>query len=134
MKRILQLIANYQNAVQHGVQALQTEFKSTELLRAWRSKSIPQYGKLPSDVEWQFHGIGCLIIIDNITVDFNFGPNHRHDGFDLWRLGSFVQGNPLMCSEYFDDRNLLETDFNDLIKRKVIVKIDDSSWYYFAKS
>lgn len=137
MKKILKLINDYQDAVKFGVGQMQKEFNTTQLLRGWKSKTIPKNGVLNSGVEYDFHGVGCLLTINNLNVDFDFGPDDRYDGFDLWRLGCFVDERPELYRQYFKDRSLIKDDFQELIENGVIIRpnwFPGSSLYYFAET
>jgi hypothetical protein len=122
MKNILNLINDYQYTVKVGVEAMQKQFNTRHLLKGWKSGVIPKSGVLVSGIEYDFHGVGCFLIIDNVTVNFDFGPDDRYDGFDLWRLGCFVNEKPELYKIYFENEALLEDDFQELIRRHIIVK------------
>lgn len=136
MKAILELINDYQDTVKAGVQEMQHQFNTRQLLRAWKSKAIPKHGVLNSGTEYDFHGVGCFLTINNITVNFDFGPDDRYDGFDLWRLGCFVDERPELYKIYFENKSLLEEDFKKLIKKHIIVEpkwFPGSSLCYFTE-
>lgn len=136
MKEILELINDYQNTVKAGVKEMQKEFNTRQLFAAWKSKAIPKNGVLKSGTEYDFHGIGCFLTINNITVNFDFGPDNRYDGFDLWRLGCFVDERPKLYKRYFKNKSLLEEDFQELIEKHIIFEpkwFPGSSLYYFSK-
>jgi len=64
-----------------------------DLLRAWRSGEVPRTGDLPGDVHYEFHGSGCIFQSPKRTVDLDFGPQGRCDGFDAWRLFQYAKAN-----------------------------------------
>jgi hypothetical protein len=64
-----------------------------DLVRAWRSGEVSSSGNLPGDVHYQFHGSGCIFQSPNRTVDLDFGPQGRCDGFDAWRVFQFATAN-----------------------------------------
>jgi hypothetical protein len=39
------------------------------------------------------HGYGIQLKIDDLTIDFDWGPNGEPDGFDAWRLYNFTLDN-----------------------------------------
>ncbi len=121
MNEILELINDYQNTVKSGVEELQKEFNTKHLLKGWKTKIIPKNGVLESGAEYDFHGVGCFITINNITVNFDFGPDDRYDGFDLWRLGSFVNEKPELYKRFFENKDLLEESFQRLVENHIIV-------------
>ena len=61
MKDMLKLINDYQSAVKSGVEAMQRQFNTKHLLSGWNRKTIPQNGVLSSGIEYDFHGIGCIV-------------------------------------------------------------------------
>jgi len=136
MKNILKLINDYQDTVKVGVEDMQKQFHTRYLLKSWRSGIIPKSGVLVSGIEYDFHGVGCLLTINNATVDFDFGPDDRYDGFDLWRLGCFVDERPELYKIYFENKSLLEEDFKKLIEKHIIVApkwFPGSSLCYFTE-
>ncbi|WP_420488421.1 DUF6896 domain-containing protein [Pedobacter steynii] len=67
------------------------------------------------------------------TVHF---PELRHDGFDLWRLKNFIQNQRNKFPNY-RDATKVEKEFNDLIKKVVIIKpklINSTSLYFFKST
>jgi hypothetical protein len=89
----LQLIREYQGAVQTIVAALRHTYSQQDLLAARRSGEIPQRAAI-GGVEFAFHGVGCRGRVGGIEVDFDFGPDGRTDGFDAWRLWTFATQSP----------------------------------------
>jgi hypothetical protein len=138
---IIDLITDYQNAVNKVMLAFKKKFNRTDLLTAYRhDKLYPQIGKLKEFgiKRYAFHGIGLhTTFMDNSTVDFDFAflPEQRNDGFDFWRLKDFVTDQPNKYKKYFDKAKL-ENDFNDLIRKGCIVQPDvsPSTTLYFFKS
>lgn len=121
MRDILKLIDAYQSAVGVGVESMKNQFNTSSLLSAWRSGIIPKNGVLASGIEYDFHGVGCLLIIDGLGVDFDFGPDDRYDGFDLWRLGCFIDERPELYKIYFENNLFLKEDFQNLIEKQIII-------------
>ena len=138
---IVNLITDYQANVERVMTAFKQEFNRTDLLTAYRHDKIyPQVGSLKKYhiKRYAFHGIGLAVDFDDKTsvdFDFEFLPEQRHDGFDLWRLGEFVSSQPDKYKKYLDKKKL-EEDFNRLVERKVIVKpeINPSTSLYFFQS
>jgi hypothetical protein len=137
---IIDLISDYQAAVEKVMFAFKAEYNRSDLLTACRSdKIIPKTGQLEKYgiVEYSFHGIGIhSTFTDNTTVDFDFAffPEQRNDGFDLWRLSEFVNSQPGNYRQYIDKAKL-EADFNELINKGIIINppILDSTPLYFLK-
>jgi len=63
MKNILKLINDYQDTVKVGVEDMQKQFHTRYLLKSWRSGIIPKSGVLVSGIEYDFHGVGMMVLI-----------------------------------------------------------------------
>jgi hypothetical protein len=87
----LQLILDYRRSVDAAVAALQRQSGVDDLLVGHRAGRIARRGRLeyPRGL-FAFHGVGCRFEIAGRTVDVDFGPDGRHDGFDAWRLGLYA--------------------------------------------
>jgi hypothetical protein len=120
---IIELIKDFTNTVDKGVQILKDKYCVSNLLEGWHSGLYEQTGKLKGlGIEfYAFHGCGLALHFRNKKVDFDFAyvPDQRHDGFDLWRLHGFAQGQPKKYNKYLDKTNL-EKDFKQLIKKEII--------------
>jgi hypothetical protein len=48
------------------------------------------------------HGYGIELVIDGVTIDFDWGERGEPDGFDVWRLWIFARLNPsvVTCPEH----------------------------------
>ena len=88
----LQLVLDYRRAVDAAVAALQRQAGTQDLWGALRSGSLSRRGRLavPRGT-FAFHGIGCRFEIARRTVDVDFGPDGRYDGFDAWRLSLYAR-------------------------------------------
>lgn len=118
---MIDAIKDYQNAIEHGLALFDAQYGRRDILAAWREKVIPKSGVLRDGVEYELHGIGCCFHFSDFEVDFDFAPNGRADGFDLWRLGKYVRQFP---SRYPDgqDKNLLAIAFDDLVSKGVMIQ------------
>ena len=56
------------------------------------------------------HGYGIELILDGVTIDFDWGDAGEPDGFDAWRLWNFAQVNRLAldCGSHARVRAWLE--------------------------
>ncbi|MDJ1481724.1 hypothetical protein QNI16_14585 [Cytophagaceae bacterium YF14B1] len=111
-------------------------FEITSPLSAWVAGQIPQMGFIHVNgilSSYQFHGIGCRVTIRKQTIDFDYGRDHRTDGFDPWRIFLFLRDktkDPLSTLSVKE----LETLFGVLEKNGVIQKPSmslGSHLYYF---
>ncbi|MEW5251109.1 DUF6896 domain-containing protein [Microbulbifer sp. 2201CG32-9] len=127
------VIDDYLGEVQKGINLFKSKIGDTPPLVAWRNKDIPQKGKLSDDVKYEFHGIGCVLIFPEYEVDFDFGPDNRSDGFDLWRLHLYVS-NRAKKYPYFQDEKKLKKEFENAIEASAIAQLDHpySNLYFYA--
>lgn len=87
---LLELINDYMSAVEKALAMFEKAFGRRDLIKAWREGTIPQTGKLPGEVEYQMHGIGCWVDLPEGEVDFDFAYSNDV-GFDTWRLWSYAK-------------------------------------------
>ncbi|WHI48193.1 hypothetical protein [Microbulbifer sp. VAAF005] len=116
------VVDDYLAAVGKGISLFKKEVGEMPPLEAWRDKKLPQSGSFPSGVEYQFHGIGCLLIFNDCEVDFDFGPDNRSDGFDLWRLSGYISSCPQKYPAYSEEN--LKKDFAEAVSQELIKKLD----------
>lgn len=89
---VLQLIVDYQRAARAAGVGLKRQSGAANLLSAWRAGKLRQSGRLTQPRgRYSFHGTGCRFEISGRTVEVDFGPSGRHDGFDAWRLQQYAQ-------------------------------------------
>lgn len=126
------VINDYLNKVEDGVSLLKNQTGGEHPLKAWGNKKIPQAGKLSDHIEYEFHGIGCALIFTDCEVDFDFGPEDRIDGFDLWRLNQYLSSCLNKYSGYNTEK--LKSDFEEAVKSGAISKLNHSQsrLYFYA--
>ena len=89
---VLQLALDYRRSVDAAVSSLRLQAGTDDLWAAIRAGSLPRRGRLTTPRgRYAFHGIGCRFDIARRTVDVDFGPDGRHDGFDAWRLDLYAK-------------------------------------------
>src|SRR5437870_4146303 len=95
MNDVPTIIRTYQQMVARCVGALRTHYATADLLPAWHQGTIPEEGQVLGEdgvtYQFRFHGGGCRCKVDGVDVDFDFGPQGRHDGFDAWRLAKYCR-------------------------------------------
>lgn len=97
---LLRLISEYQLSVLGFLKALRKQYQlkgDEHILKAVRTdRRVPEVGSLDDRFEtrFRFHGVGCAFTSDRGEVDFDFGPEGRHDGFNGWRLWEFALSRP----------------------------------------
>lgn len=126
---LLKLIKNYQDEISKFMKRFGSEYERVDLLRAWHEGVIEKEGSLSNGIEYELHGIGYRIYYSNIEVDFDFGPNNRFDGFDLWRLKEYLMFRKDIQENFSPDD--LKNFFNELVNDGVIAKIYKNSNLYF---
>ena len=125
--KLLDIIQDYQSSADKAVQIFKAKYKVDDLLEGWHSRVYNQRGKLIDDglYFYAFHGIGLATHFKDKIVDFDFAyfPEPRHDGFDLWRLLSFIQNQRNKYPDY-KDKEKIEKEFNELIKKELLQNQD----------
>jgi len=120
---LLRLIADYQRRVAAFAQAVQAKYGKGDLLAAWLAGEIPQDGMLDDQKEtrFTFHSVGCCVTSVEAEVDFDFGPEGRHDGFDGWRLWTLAESRP---QEYpqFQRPEIVESVLGELVTEGIVIR------------
>ncbi|HEY3965747.1 MAG TPA: hypothetical protein VGM05_14410 [Planctomycetaceae bacterium] len=133
-------IARYQENVSEACRLLCAKFDFDNkggLLRAWLRRLVPEKGFLDESrsISFHFREIGCCVSFGSVEVDFEFGPGHRHDGFDAARLARFAA--TLADFEQFRDPAALEPELAAAWSHGSLVFLTSglgSHLYYFAES
>ncbi len=120
------LIAEYLAHVKKATDLLEHSFGTKNILRLWRSKKIPQRGSVTGDITYELHGIGCRVYLPEACIDFDYGPDERVDGFDIWRLYIYACELPRRYKKYANKESL-EHDFNEYLKLGKAKKIEGST-------
>lgn len=129
----LHLIKRYLASVQVLVGQLQRAFQVENLVEGRKEGKIPRTGTFGDDGEFSFHGVGCRIEKGETSVDFDFGPNGRIDGFDAWRLHVFVEDDPSPEESGIDTTERgLKVALKELLAKGMISQIEGDSLYYLA--
>lgn len=63
-----------------------------------------------NDIGVYAHGFGIELVLDGVTIDFDWGDSGEPDGFDAWRLWNFVRENGIAvkCGRVSQVRTWLE--------------------------
>jgi hypothetical protein len=123
-KQLFRLIKRYITCANYLCNVLKDEFQINDesLLDAYRQKKIKKEGKLLDfNITFSFHGGGCYFEFEGGTIDIDFGPNGRCDGFDSFRLFDFVETNKLLESKVFDPY-ILEQELKKLYEEGIILR------------
>jgi hypothetical protein len=91
MHDIRSLIRAYNAAAAEAIADLRNEYPAFTDALSLRAAGIPRDGVLASGRVFSFHGIGCRFEKNGMSLDVDFGPHGRSDGFDAWRLSLFAQ-------------------------------------------
>jgi hypothetical protein len=118
--RIISLIREYSSAAAKAIMALRDASGVGDLLHGRRSGKIKPRGHIANtNIRYQFHGAGCLFEVGGGTIDIDFGPEGRHDGFDAWRLCEFDKSvNPRRHLSL----KLIEIGLGELVRSGTIFK------------
>jgi hypothetical protein len=116
--KLLDVARRYVAAVESLTALLREQLGVTDLLGAVNASKIPREGKLADGAEYSFHGVGCLVDDGKVSVDFDFGPNGRSDGFDAWRLKNFA--DQVAPDSGFDRLESMEAALSELERQGVV--------------
>jgi hypothetical protein len=115
---LVDLINEYIDCAKYLCKSMAAYFEIKEnLLVAYREGVIKKSGTFEG-VNYSFHGIGCTFELEKDSIDVDFGPNGRCDGFDKMRLLNFLRNR----QERFPNLNEvnLGEEFQILVDQKVI--------------
>ena len=119
---VLRLISDYIACAEYMCHVLRDDYLLSEsLLRARRTNVIPKKGKLSEGGHFDFHGGGCFFKFDSGSIDIDFGPNDRCDGFDYYRLHDFLIDTKKYNYKELHYGDVLKKEFDKLILEGKIV-------------
>lgn len=127
------LIDDFLTQVERATDLLEARFGKKCIIGLWRAKEIPQRGEVTLGVSYELHGVGCRVYFPEVCVDFDYGPNERVDGFDVWRLYIYACEVPLQHPNYID-QEALKRDFGEYIRAGKVTKISGSMSSLYFKS
>ena len=128
------LINDFISMVESSTLIFENKFGTRDIRRLWRTKAIKRCGKVTRGVNYELHGIGCLINLSTGSVDFDYGPNGEINGFDTWRLYNFARDRPSKHKKYCN-KETIEKEFEEYINLKKIKKMSAiSNLYVLADS
>lgn len=130
--KLIELIREYISCSNYSCSILKQLYDSNEpLLRAKVLKLIPKEGRVEG-LHYYFHGRGCLFEYENDSIDIDFGPDGRCDGFDEYRLKRFLGYRKGRFIELIDEV-IFAKCFDNLIKAKIIRKhpLEPNDYLYY---
>ncbi len=134
------LIYDYIQCAKYMCDVLTSTYtEEEELLRAYRLKLLPKSAEV-EDLYYNFHGMGCYFEFDGGTIDVDFGPGGRCDGFDAYRLQSYLRDMPAEKQAYYKsiiDPKAFQREFIYLRRLGVIFKLPGEMVYthlYYLQS
>lgn len=104
---VLPCILAYHATVCRAVEFLVRVTGRFDPLTARRCGAFPRRGAF-AGVRYGFHGIGCVVELGEVTVDFDWTHSGRHGGFDGWRVAQFSEQFPDVLSVEEVERALVE--------------------------
>jgi hypothetical protein len=126
------LIVDFLSKVEKAAALLEAKFGTRCILRLWHTKKIERCGTIIGSVTYELHGVGCAVYLPEACIDFDYGPEGRTDGFDIWRLYLLACELPKQYEKYTDIK-LLRADFEEYIKQEKLEKISPSDSLYVIK-
>jgi len=136
---VIIVIQDYLNDVKKCMELFTKKIGNKHPIKAWRDKTIPKSGQLSEDTIYDFHGVGCMVEFPNYCIDFDFGKDGQSNGFDTWRIASYIEErisdysyyNELLY-EYIDDTSLVYKII-DVIEEEFQKYIDNGTFYKIDK-
>jgi len=127
------LIQDFLDKVEIATSLLEKKFGKRCILRLWRTKQIPQRGRVIGDITYELHGVGCRVYLPEACIDFDYGPDERIDGFDPWRLYLYANEFPKKHQKYVELESV-KRDFDEYIFSGKVEKIESSMSRLYFKS
>ncbi len=92
-ERVVNLAKQYLSDCNEAYNLLKEELGFDDPLVALRSGKISRFGRTRTIDEYQFHGVGCSILMATTEVDFDFDQGGRIRLFDHYRLNDYLECN-----------------------------------------
>jgi hypothetical protein len=132
-EQIIALIHSYRALASKAVLSMRQHFRTENLLSARRQGLIPPRGKIGATA-FSFHGVGCWFQLPNGSIDVDFGPGEKFDGFDAWRLKSLIDDNPAIWNQTRISEQQIQSGLNELLAVGEIVlpRLDPTPHLYYV--
>lgn len=124
-----QLVIDFLSKVDKATSLLEEKFGTPYILGLWRTNKIDQCGTVVGDITYELHGVGCAVYLPEVCIDFDYGPEGRTDGFDIWRLYVFACELPLKYKKY-TNKKTLEAEFKEYIALGKFEKMSLDKLYF----
>lgn len=109
-KQFVDLIKNYRDEVKKAYKLVVRANHSPSQRKGYLDKSL--------NIQYEYHGLGCLITYPAYSVDFNFGS--ENGGFELWFVIGYLKFKekdyPLLAS-------LQEEDFKLMLEQLILLNV-----------
>lgn len=119
---ILKLINDYIACSKYVCSIMKENFNTNgeTILRARRINLIPKEGILSEGFYFNFHGGGCYFKFDGSSIDIDFGPNDRCDGFDSQRLYEFLESSKKSHFSFSSETDIKES-IEQLLEKGILI-------------
>ncbi|GAA3930342.1 hypothetical protein GCM10022209_25330 [Chitinophaga oryziterrae] len=120
---LLKLIKDYIACSTYMCNTLKESYSTNgeSLLGARRINIIPKEGVLEEGYFFNFHGGGCYFEFDNSSIDVDFGPDDRCDGFDSQRLHEFLESSKKEYGYSFSEGDI-NNSLERLLEERIVIK------------
>lgn len=121
-KKLIELLEEYITCSSYFMSVIKDNYPIDKegILRSRRLNLIPKDGTI-GDIYFNFHGGGCYFETSNDSIDVDFGPNDRTDGFDFDRINNFYTNRKVKYHEIQNETELKEA-FESLFNQSIIFK------------
>lgn len=127
-KKLKRVISDYQASVRSAVELLHRSGIPLPITAGdWVRTNIPYEGELDGGVSYRKHGIGCQVDLPTGAVDFDFGDIGEINGFDLWRLTEFVDGETAKYG--FESNDAIKRSFKAAVQSGELIRRKNSLFY-----
>jgi len=132
---LMTVIADYLTDVKKCMELFKKKIGDKHPIKAWRDKTLSKSGQLSKNINYDFHGVGCCVEFPNYCVDFDFGKDGQSNGFDEWRIASYIDEKIFYYPYYkkkvynYIDDNLLTYKIIDILEKEFQKYLDDGTFY-----
>ncbi|MFS2135774.1 DUF6896 domain-containing protein [Duganella sp. Dugasp56] len=127
-KKLKRLISDYQTSVRSAVELMHRSGIPLPITAGgWVRTDIPYEGELDGGVSYRKHGTGCQVDLPTGSVDFDFGSIGEINGFDLWRLTEFVDGE--IAKYGFESEDAIKRSFEAAVRSGELALRENNLFY-----
>jgi hypothetical protein len=94
VNQVRHVAEEYLAMVRFMIEKLREAYRiESDVLHSVNRHIVPREGQLNDGTEFYFHGVGCTFDAAHTTINMDFGPEGRIDGFSAGHLWQYMQDN-----------------------------------------